>query len=255
MIRVSLIGTGNVASHLAKAFLDARDVELVAVYGRSLEKLDALELRTSTRKITQLDEIPECDVVVISISDDKIAEVSAAIPRGNYIITHTAGSIPCEVLDDHDVYGSFYPLQTFSKSLEMRYDNIPICLTANTQSGLKQLEQLARAISKDVRLLTDEQRAQVHLSAVLVNNLLNHIIYLAEDRLDQNDIKADILHPLIKQTIIKLEDMSAYDAQTGPARRDDMSVVTRHLEKLQGTPDLQEIYKLLSASITKTYNT
>jgi hypothetical protein len=42
------------------------------------------------------------------------------------------------------------------------------------------------------------------------------------------------------------------DAQTGPAKRNDQIVIENHLQQLTG--EQKEIYRLVSDSISKTYN-
>ena len=81
MIRVSIIGSGNVAQHLIVAFSKTTDIELVQVFAR---KDAAVAHLTSPDKIyTNFNDIIAADLFIIAITDDAITEVSAAIPFSN----------------------------------------------------------------------------------------------------------------------------------------------------------------------------
>jgi len=60
-----------------------------------------------------------------------------------------------------------------------------------------------------------------------------------------------ILQPLIQETAKKILDLSPYDAQTGPAKRNDSKTIRRHFEQLPN--NYKEIYSLLTKSISNTY--
>jgi len=254
---ISIIGTGNVSFHLAKAINKAKGINLVSITGTTLEKARSIKGKKKLIRLDSISEIPKSDIVIICVGDDKIAEVSDEIFRSkilqNSIICHTSGSISSKILKNHKKFGSFYPLQTFSKNNPLNFSKVPISLHANKRSVLKHLMQLAEAISQDVRLLNDADRLQVHLSAVISNNLVNHLIYLAKQRLTDQNINEDILDPLIKETINKLKIMSSFDAQTGPARRNDKATLSTHIKDLAKEPELQKVYKTITKSIIKTY--
>ena len=117
MIKVVLIGSGNVAQHLIKVLHASTSVSLVQAFARKKEVLShllPLNKITSTYK-----DIAEADVYIISVSDNAIAEVSANLPFQNRLVVHTSGSSELSVLDSKNRKGVFYPLQTFSKSKEI----------------------------------------------------------------------------------------------------------------------------------------
>ena len=55
------------------------------------------------------------------------------------------------------------------------------------------------------------------------------------------------------ETARKVQDMSPYKAQTGPAKRNDKKTIKRHLKQLENK-EHKAIYELLTASIKKTHN-
>ena len=87
------------------------------------------------------------------------------------------------------------------------------------------------------------------MAAVFANNFTNHMCHLSNEFCDQKDVPFKLLLPLIKETAGKLEDLSPYDAQTGPARRNDKGTLKKHLSQLKS----EKIYSVLSKSIQPTY--
>ena len=59
----------------------------------------------------------------------------------------------------------------------------------------------------------------------------------------------EIVVGIIKETVDKLNYLSANDAQTGPAKRWDEHIMSLHLQMLEKYPDEQRIYQLLSENI------
>ena len=61
-----------------------------------------------------------------------------------------------------------------------------------------------------------------------------------------------MLSPLIKETVNKLDYLDPFDAQTGPAKRNDVKTMESHLIQLKNK-NYQDIYSLLSKLIGERY--
>ena len=246
MIRVSIIGSGNVAQHLIVAFSKTTDIELVQVFAR---KDAAVAHLTSPDKIyTNFNDIIAADLFIIAITDDAITEVSAAIPFSNELVVHTSGSVSIEAIDNKNRPGVFYPLQTFSKSKEVDFKTIPICIETKSEKDFQILEKVAKSISNTVYKINSEQRKALHIAAVFVCNFVNHLYQIGNDICIENDLPFDILKPLIQETANKILTLSPYQAQTGPAKRKDIQTINAHLSFLSDE-NQKEIYKMLTKSI------
>ena len=168
MIKIVLLGAGNVGIHLCRALQNNEDLQLIQWYNRSL---NSLEKESVPFALTQnLNDIIEADLYIISVSDSVIPAISKALEGKKGIIAHTAGSISMEVLGAHENHGVFYPLQTFSKQKEVDFNQIPLCLEANQQENLNLLKKVAQAIGGPVHLIDSAQRKALHVAAVFVNN-------------------------------------------------------------------------------------
>ena len=246
MIRVSIIGSGNVAQHLIVAFSKTTDIELVQVFAR---KDAAVAHLTSPDKIyTNFNDIIAADLFIIAITDDAITEVSAAIPFSSELVVHTSGSVSIEAIDNKNRPGVFYPLQTFSKSKEVDFKTIPICIETKNEKDFQILEKVAKSISNSVFKINSEQRKAIHIAAVFVCNFVNHLYQIGNDICIENDLPFDILKPLIQETANKILTLSPNHAQTGPAKRKDIQTINAHLNFLSND-NQKEIYKMLTKSI------
>ena len=249
MVKVVLIGGGNVAFHLAKVLIKASDVALEQVYNRSISSIKHLENHTLITDNIQ--NLIKADIYIICISDTSIKEIATKIDIPNSLVVHTSGSTSINVLDMHKRNGVFYPLQTFSKARGIKFKDIPICLESNNNHDLILLEKLAKTISSQIYHIDSNQRKQLHTAAVFVNNFVNYLYTIGNEICTKSEIDPKILQPLIQETARKITDLDAFDAQTGPARRGDKQVIKNHFENL--SDNHREIYKLLSQSIADKY--
>jgi predicted short-subunit dehydrogenase-like oxidoreductase (DUF2520 family) len=251
MIRVSIIGSGNVAQHLIVAFSKTTDIELVQVFARKDEAL--AHLINPDKIYTDFNDIIAADLFIVAITDDAIAEVSAAIPFSNELVVHTSGSVSIEAIDNKNRQGVFYPLQTFSKSKEVDFKTIPICIETKNEKDFQILEKVAKSISNSVYKINSEQRKALHIAAVFVCNFVNHLYQIGNDICIENDLPFDILKPLIQETANKILTLSPNQAQTGPAKRKDTQTINAHLSFLSDE-NQKEIYKMLTKSINDNGN-
>jgi predicted short-subunit dehydrogenase-like oxidoreductase (DUF2520 family) len=249
MTEIIILGAGNVGYHLANKLIETPDVKLVQIYNRNIESIRSFKKTTPiTDNLTHL---KKADIYIICVTDEIIPQIAKAIKHKEALIVHTSGSTPLDVLSFHTFYGVFYPLQTFSKNRKIDFNTVPICIEVNKPEKLVLLENLGKKISNHVYHINSEQRKEIHKAAVFVNNFVNHLYYLGEQICENSSIDPKILYPLIRETGKKIENLTPYEAQTGPARRGDIKTIQNHLNNLQSNN--KEIYKLLSQSIADTY--
>jgi predicted short-subunit dehydrogenase-like oxidoreductase (DUF2520 family) len=246
MIRITLIGSGNVAQHLIKAFSKSEAVEIAQVFSRKKETLASLI--DYDKIVNDFEDLKEADLYIIVVSDNAISEVSQKLPFNNQLVVHTSGAASIETLDDKNRKGVFYPLQTFSKNKDIDLSVIPICLEAENTFDFRVLETVAKSISNAIFPINSEQRKALHVAAVFVNNFTNHLYQIGQEICDENQVSFEILKPLIQETAEKIKTLNPIDAQTGPAKRNDSSTIKAHLNYLT-KENQKNIYKILTQSI------
>lgn len=245
---VGIVGFGNVGFQLANFFYAKKILKFILV--RDLAKATSESILLKDLLITDFDQLKKCDLVVVCVSDDAVNKVVVQIPP-ECIVVHSSGSVGLHQVDRKENMGVFYPLQTFSKERGIDLIKVPILIESKIPSIENQLIEFATQHFDKVRKLNSEQRKQLHLAAVFVNNFTNHLYFQAEEHLKKHQLDFDLLKPLILETAQKLQVISAKSAQTGPARRKDYAVVEAQKAELYGLT--KEIYELLTESIIKTY--
>lgn len=250
MIRVVLIGSGNLAYHLHKALLKAEGVALLAMSSRRAESL--VDFEAVVPRLPLGAPHKEADLYILAVSDEAIASVVELYQGEDALFVHTSGAMGISALGSVQRKGVLYPLQTFSRDREISFETIPICVEAALYPDTALLTDLARALSKEVYELSEEERRSLHLAAVYVNNFSNHMLYLGEMLCKRAGLPEKLLHPLIGETFAKVKDLSAYEAQTGPARRKDLQTQKAHLQLLEKAFE-KELYTMISESIRRTY--
>jgi len=250
MIKVVIIGSGNVAQHLIKAFEKNDAIAVIQVFSRQKENVSHL---IEGSKITNAwDEIKTADLYLIAVSDSAIAEISSKLPFDDRLVVHTSGSLSMEQLDPKNRRGVFYPLQTFTKGKEVDFSAIPICLESEFDDDYTILEDLAEALNSKHYLISSNQRKSLHVAAVFVNNFTNHLYQIGKDICGEHQLPFEILKPLIAETAQKVQSLSPADAQTGPANRHDQDTIEAHLALLTDSTQ-KEIYKILTQSIQHSH--
>lgn len=246
MIRITIIGSGNVAQHLIKAFSASLLVEIVQAFSRKKEALS--HLLDSEKIVTEFTALKNADLYIISVSDNAISEVSSQLPFKDRLVVHTSGTTSIDVLDSKNKKGVFYPLQTFSKNKTVDFSIIPICLETKNQNDYKILETTAKSISNAVFSISSEQRKALHVAAVFVNNFTNHLYQIGQEICEEHQVPFEVLKPLIQETAVKIKTLDPIDAQTGPAKRRDSVTINAHLGFITNE-NQKNIYKILTQSI------
>lgn len=250
MISVIILGAGNVATHLFKALSDLNGITVKQWFNRSLNSIQSYENKVDI--IDDLSELKEADIYIIAISDDAIANLSTRLPFENRLVVHTSGTVNIHDLDKKNRRGVFYPLQTFSKNATLDFSNVPICIEALDKSDLKTLQTLADIIGSKSHKVNTNQRKALHLAAVYINNFTNQLYRVAHEITEAEGVEFDILKPLILETAKKVQNLSPYMAQTGPAKRNDKKTIKKHVELLK-KEEHKAIYQILTESIQETH--
>lgn len=252
-MNVSIIGSGNVATHLAKALKNAK-VPVLSIWSRGFENAKTLAKAVNATAVQELSDIAaiESDIIIIAVKDDAIKEIASKLTDYNGIVVHTSGATPLSILEDRKNSGVFYPLQTFSKQKELDFNDVPLCLEASNSPTLAKLKALASLLSKHCYEVDSEQRKVLHVAAVFACNFPNYLYGIAQGLLAKHQLDFEIIRPLIAETAHKVQNALPVNVQTGPAVRNDEQTLTKHEEMLKEHPEWLTIYKLLSEQIKKT---
>lgn len=254
---IVIFGSGNVAFHLVKA-LRSSGINIRQIFSRNSISGNELALFANSSFVNQLDKLyQDADAYIFAMNDEANKEIADRIKiTENKILLHTAGSLSMDIFKlKTSNYGVFYPFQTFSKEIDLNFSATPICIEASNLETLNELKELSKALYCKYYEVNEDQRKILHLSGVFACNFMNHCVYLGENILEREGLSKEMLKPLIKKSFDKIISNTAYLSQTGPARRNDKISIEKHLEFLKKDKNLYDIYRILTESLYKTYNT
>ena len=251
MISIVVIGAGQVGTHFCNAIHASSSLSIKQFYNRS--KVALTDGIKDVEFCNDLDLLKDADLYLIAVSDVAVEAISKALPFENRLVVHTSGSVAMRFLSKKNRRGVFYPLQTFSKNSDLNFSAVPICIETSCKKDRELLKSVAIALGSPYYTIQTEQRQALHIAAVFVNNFTNQLYRIAHELTDSEGLEFDILKPLIAETANKVQVLSPYMAQTGPAKRNDKKTILRQQKLLENTPKFQEIYKLLTKSIQKTH--
>lgn len=247
-MKISVIGVGRLGGALALA---------LARKGHSIENLVARRRETAERIAENIDPKPQIlnasetaklngsEIIFIAAQDSEIERVAADLARNlahKPFVFHTSGSLSSQILGDLSragcPVGSIHPLVSVSDSFlgADRFGDVFFCL-----EGDRQAVALAEKIVGDLqgRAFTVETRFKTlyHASAVTASGHVTALISIAVEMLAacglSNDTARAVLLPLIKSTIVNLENQSPPEALTGTFARADVETMKRHLEAIK----------------------
>jgi predicted short-subunit dehydrogenase-like oxidoreductase (DUF2520 family) len=250
--RISIVGSGNMALALAKAFsrIGRKPLQIIARENSATFSL----FRDLNIPFAFSDtQIEPADLFIIAVSDDSIEQVSNRFSRFDALVVHTSGCVQAEALQANKRYGVFYPMQSVSLGHETDFLEVPFFIQTNQLFDEEKLRKTAALISSKVIDSTNEMRLLMHVAAVFVSNFSNAVYTIACDFLKEKKLNFDLLKPLIVETAAKAIEINPVEAQTGPARRNDLYTIERHQKILEQYPDKKAVYDLLTKYIQSKY--
>ncbi len=250
-MKITIIGYGNLGYSLANALHKHNLLNAVAV--KKITDNENLPFITNINSLSQ-----NSDLYIFAIQDQAVKQIidsHKSIFKDKTLI-HCSGSLPSTIFSDVTKnYGVFYPLHSFVKGRQADFSEIPIFITASNNKTENQLITLAEELGSNYKIISDEEREYLHLSAVFAHNFTNHLLTISQFIAQQYNIDFNDIIKLLKPYFEKiLQGMPPAKLQTGPAKRNDRPILEKHIKMLEDNKDWQNIYRFVSESIRKTYN-
>ena len=226
-MRISFIGSGNVATHLALAFYGCGHV-VEQVWSRNI------------------------DHAILAIPDDALFELAGDLRLGNALLLHTSGATPIEVLKHCSTrYGVLWAPQSFVRDAAMDYSELPFCIEGSDPKAEEEIAALAGTVSSHIYRTSLGQRQYLHLAAVFVNNFTNGLYAVAQQVCREQDVPFEILYPIIQTTARKAQWGDVRYQLTGPAVRNDRKTIDAHRRLLAHDKQMLEVYDLMTELVQK----
>ena len=247
---IVVIGSGNVAFHMVRA-CSMKGIPVVQVLARNLNTARKISEQYNipyTIKASEL--VKNADLYILAVQDDLIRETALSLKLGPHILVHTSGFYALDILEGTaEKTGVIWPLQTMTSGKAIDYRKVPFFIEGDCIDAEQLLQDFVSQISKKITVAESPARQQIHLAAVIASNLTNHLYSLAEKLLEKQGVPFNVLAPLILETARKAGRQSPSLSQTGPAVRNDLDVIEKHLHLLGNDPETREIYRMISENI------
>lgn len=252
-MNISIIGSGNVAWHLAMA-LKASGNNILQITGRNENAVNEIAANVSAKPNYSFQKIDtENDLILLCVKDDAIEQVAKLLPKTSAILAHTSGFRSKDSLAEcSKKYGVFYPLQTMKKGVKIPFVTVPFLIEGNSEEVTNSLSSIAAQLSNSVHTVNELQRQYIHIAAVFANNFTNHLYELAENILSSQNLSLDLLRPLMAQSAENVQQFSPSKLQTGPAARKDFFTIEAHLKLLSSDEEMTKVYRIITESILRS---
>jgi predicted short-subunit dehydrogenase-like oxidoreductase (DUF2520 family) len=239
--RLAFVGAGRVAGALARGFVRA-GFPVVAIASRSPGSAEALAAAVPGCNAVRGPQaaVDAADLVFITVPDDAIAGVAAAVAwRAGVGAVHASGAAEVDVLAPAAAHGAriggFHPLQNFSDP-DVALAGLPGCVVAiEAEEPLAgQLDAAATALGMRPIRLPAGARALYHgagsFAAPFINALLHEAVRIWRGfGMSEADALAALV-PLARGTLDSIARDGTVRGLAGPIARGDAGTVARHVE-------------------------
>ena len=245
-MRIALIGNGNLAWHLSQAFHKA-GLHIDAHFSRnSLETL-------GWKLFYSWDEMPtDIDLYLLAVPDTSIAEAANHISSEAAVVHFSGGSSINLIPQRHR--SICWPCQTLTRGTVIDYATIPVLFECADEDTELIIEQTLKKAWGTWTKADGKQRLTAHAAAVFSNNFTNHMQHIAHQLLHEANLPTRLLHPMVEAHMKLLDKHEPSEVQTGPAKRNDIETIHRHIALLQSHPDWKKLYETISEDIINTYH-
>ena len=240
---IAIIGSGNVANFIAH-ILSEKGFNISQVHSRNSITGKNLASKIKSEFIEEITAVT-AEIIFIAVHDQQIEKSIAKLPKSS-ILFYTSGTVDLASISAENC-GVFYPLQTFSKSNYNAPFDGPILLESKNDLVRDYALMLCSELKLNYQITSSEERKNIHLCAVFLNNFINHIACIGLDLAKERKIDISLFTPLIKKTFENILLHNPSENQSGPAKRNDKTIINEHLALLNGNS--KTIYHLITESI------
>jgi pyrroline-5-carboxylate reductase len=248
---IVIIGSGHAALALALAFKKKQN--LVQVVARNANKAKQIALRGGCKNYGKIESVkPGADFYIICVKDRAISEVAKKIPLGG-IVVHLSGATSIKTLSVHKNAAVAWPVRSLAGLKPAAWKHVHILYEAGNTATRKKTLALFGSLKSTLHYTNSQNRLDVHTTVVILNNFIHHLAYRGHTRLKKYGLDKALFKQIITDTFEKVLTSDLKSAQTGPARRNEKSVIKAQQRLLKNDKELYNVYKYITKSIIKNY--
>lgn len=261
-IRVGVIGLGRVGSAVARAVAGlprSAGFALVGVSPHRLHEPCPLADELDVPMLGPIDLLCFAELTVLAAPDDALAGAAAdlgasfegEVREGGRALVHCSGALDASVLEPMAApgwtLGAWHPLQAFPTDTSTVRTGTTWAVTAPSPLA-ELLARLSAALGGVAFALAADAKPRYHAAASMAANYLVTQVWHAVTLLESCGLSGPdalpALVPLLESTVAGLAAAGLPAGLTGPLARGDVATIARHLEALDGLPDVARLYRV-----------
>lgn len=259
-IRIGFIGAGRVGTSLGKYFTQ-KGRKIGGYYSLSPESARWAAQFTTSRHYESLQQIiSDCDMIMFTVPDDKIASVwEEAKPYvSGKIIAHCSGLHSSNIFSDIGVTKSYaysiHPLMAIS-SREHSWEELSHALFTieGDETYLHTITEMFEALGNRTRIISAENKIKYHAAAAISSNYMTALFYMSQNLFEECGFEEkearEELYALAKGNLDHILADGCIPSLTGPLERNDFSTVKAHMDAL--TPEMKNVYAANAAYLIR----
>lgn len=266
MLKLSIIGCGNVAKTMAFLWHQTGVVEIVDVVNRSQASANqSVEFIGAGKPLDSTAQIQSVDIFAIGSGDDQIESCLKDLLEQNVvnestIIFHFSGAKSSEVLLKPNVHtakcASLHPVRSFSNPVnDIKNFTDTYCGLEGDKVACETLEKLIQSIGGNCFKVDSDKKMTYHAASVFACNYLVALQELSINTFEHSGVDRElamkILEPIVKQTTDNIFQHGTVKSLTGPIARGDHKLVTEQFNEVkEWSSDASEVYRLLGKLTT-----
>ena len=260
-MNIAFIGAGRVGCTIGRYLADA-GIAIEGYYSRSKESADIAATFTNTRSFESIEDlVKSCDTIFLTTSDSAIENVWNCIDRFDLkdkVISHFSGSLSSDIfsgIDKTGAYGcSIHPMYAFSDKFTSYEQFNTACLTmeGHREAIFRMKSLFGDKLGHRIFTLDSKDKIKYHAAAAFASNYVDAIMQIAVELMEQCGFSEEdtftLLGPLVKNNVNSIINNGTTASLTGPAERNDVGTVKKHLHAIEGT-EAEEVYRVLGRTL------
>ena len=261
MLKLSIIGCGNVAKTMAFLWHHSESVEIIDVVNRSqASAAESVAFIGAGKPMHSLAELRAADIFIIGCGDDHIESCLDELLAQNSvtatsIVFHFSGAKSSSALYKAKAIGakcaSLHPVKSFAKAeLAINTFADTYCGLEGDEAACNVIEKLVEDIGGNCFQVDSNKKLTYHAASVFSCNYLVALQELSIRAFEHSGIERElamkILEPIVKETTNNIFELGTANALTGPIARGDFKLVDAQFAAVkEWDKDAADTYRLL----------
>lgn len=257
-MNIGIIGAGKVGVSVGR-YLKDNNIQILGFYDIDSDNAAFAAQFTQTDCFSDLEELVKLsDTLFITTPDNVIGNVWDCIRNKNMfvqnkIVCHFSGALSSDVFTDSQSTGagvcSIHPMLAFSDKLtSYRIPANTFFAIEGDETAVSALKSLFESLGNTVCRIDKSKKSLYHTAASVLSNELVALLDMGYSLLEQCGFSRDdavgATKNLVSGNVKSVLENGCVNALTGPVERNDLQIVKKHVESLQG--ENRQIYILLA---------